>query len=1039
MKVEPTGHFTENILRRPITVIMITLMIIGFGIFSLTRLQVTMRPQFNIPVIAISTNYSDVSPVDMTQLIVKPIENAVSTVEGIQTIDSRVHKGGAFIILRLNNGVDVKKVELNVREAIDRIRSDLPRQANEPVLFQFDPNSRPIMRLSVEAKNRGLDVLRRYATEKIEPQLERIDGVASADTRGGLQRTVYVDMNLRKLAQYHLMPSQVQNAISQNNQQVPVGQINTPRLSYSVRAQSIYQNIAQIKQTVIKTDSAGHAIHVADVAKVKNTFQQLSTLVEVNGKNSVSIEIQKQSDANTLNVAQKVIAAIPAIEAQLPNDVAINVLQNQGTSIQNSISNLTESALMALAGVIIILLLFMGGWRSALVVAMSIPISITGAFAGMYFFHITLNIISITGLALAVGLLVDNSIVVTENIAIKMEEGESRVMATLHGTMEVTGAITGSTLTTLGVFVPILGISGFVGMIARDLALTICIAISISYLSAIILIPVLSSLLLRVEEFERESLAFRLIDKLKIYYEHSLKWLAGHKFYVILFVILLIVGTVGLFRTIPGEFFPQTDTGEMDINIELPTGTKLVTTAAILRKFTNEIQHNVKQVKTIVTQIGERGFTTETNIGQISLTLTPADTRKVSTNDVALRLRHMLSSPGVKVTIQTGGGGFGRFNGGSGIQLSVIGPDISVLQAISNKIERNLIKDPNVISVDNGRSDPTPELHFIANRRRINRLGTNLQNVAQTFMIDTRGRRVGYYRDQGRQIPIILRSQESDRSSLSDLENLALDQPDSSQRVPLKAIGYFQSTKGYSQITRRDRENVLDININVRGNYQVYQKKITQYLKNNVVLPDGYRFDFTGSSRRFGSSLSELYFALLFALALVYMIMASQFENLRDPFVVMFTIPLAFFGSLFLLYITGTSLSIPADIGVLILIGIVVNNGIVLVDYIHRYTRNSEEDTAYLDNLIKASSRRMRPILLTAMTTIFSMIPLALAFGSGSEIWSPLARSVIGGLIFSTILTLFVIPVFVILVSKKRRQIVAQNIEAEKKSGDNDS
>ncbi|HKI45494.1 MAG TPA: efflux RND transporter permease subunit [Balneolales bacterium] len=1038
MKVEPKGRFTENVLRRPITVIMITLMIIGFGIFSLSRLKVTMRPEFNIPVIAISTNYSDVSPVDMTRLIVEPIENAVSTVEGIQTIESHVHKGGAFIILRLNNGVDVKKVELNVREAIDRIRSNLPRQANEPVLFQFDPNSRPIMRLSVEAKNRGLDVLRRYATEKIEPQLERIDGVASADTRGGLQRTVYVDMNLRKLAQYHLMPSQVQNAISQNNQQVPVGQINTPHQTYSVRAQSIYQNIDQIKQTVIKTDSSGYTIHVADVADVKNTFQQLSTLVEVNGKNSVSVEIQKQSDANTLDVAQKVIAAIPAIKAQLPNDVSINVLQNEGTSIQNSISNLTESALMALAGVIIILFIFMGGWRSALVVAMSIPISITSTFAGMYFFHITLNIISITGLALAVGLLVDNSIVVTENIAIKMEEGESRVMATLHGTMEVTGAITGSTLTTLGVFVPILGIAGFVGMIAKDLALTICIAISISYFSAIILIPVLSSLLLRSEEFERESLAFRLIDKLKVYYERALKWLSGHKYYVILFVALLIVGTYMFFKTIPGEFFPQTDTGEMDVNIELPTGTKLVTTAAVLRKFTNEIRHNVKQVKTVVTQIGERGFTSETNLGQISITLTPADKRKVSTNDVAIRLRHMLSSPGVKVTIQTGGGGFGRFNG-SGIQLSLIGPDISVLQAISNKIQQNLMQDPNVISVDNGRSDPTPELHFIANRRRINRLGTSLQNVAQTFMTDTRGVRVGYYRDEGRQIPIILRAQESDRSSLSDLENLVLAQPDSNQSVPLRAIGYFQSTEGYTQITRRDRENVLDININVKGNYQVYEKKITHYLKNNVALPDGYRFDFSGNTRNFGNSVVQLYLALLFALALVYMIMASQFENLRDPLVVMFTIPLAFFGSLFLLYVTGTSLSIPADIGVLILIGIVVNNGIVLVDYSHRYTREFEDEDTYLNNLIKAASRRMRPILLTAMTTIFSMIPLALAIGSGSEIWSPLARSVIGGLIFSTILTLFVIPILVILVSKDRRRIVAQNIEDEKNSGDNHS
>ncbi len=1028
MKPRIDGHFTEHVLRRPVTVLMITLMIIGFGLFSLSRLKVTLNPEYNIPVIAISTNYSDISPVDMTRIIVEPIENAVSTVEGIQTIESYVQKGSAFIVLRLNNGVNIKKVELNVHAAIDRIRSDLPREAEEPVLFQFDPNSRPIMRLSVEAKNRGLDVLRTYATEQIKPQLEQLNGVATADIRGGLQRTVYVDMDLRKLAQYHLMPSDVQNAISQNNQQVPVGEINTGRISYSIRAQSIYQNIDQIKQTVIKTDSLGRVIRVADVAKVKDTFQQLSTLVEVNGKNSVSIEIQKQSDANTLDVAKEVIAAIPKIEAQLPGDVSINVLQNQGTSIENSIGNLSESAMMALLGVVIILLLFMGGWRSTLIVAMSIPISITGTFAGMYFANITLNIISITGLALAVGMLVDNAIVVTENIARKMEEGEARFQATLNGTKEVIGAITGSTLTTLGVFVPILGVSGFVGMIAKDLALTICIAITLSYFSAIILIPVLSSLLLRGGEFRRTSLTFRMIERARIYYERSLRWLAGHKKYIPILGIVLIIGIVMLFRTIPGEYFPQTDTGELDINVELPTGTKLVTTAALLRKFTRQVQQ-IKQVKTVVTQIGQRGYTSQTNIGQINVTLVPADDRELSTNDIALNLRRTLKAPGAKVTIQAGGGGFGNFGGG-GIRLSLIGPDVDVLRALSDKIATNLLQDPNVISVDNGRSNPSPELHFVVDRQRVSRLGSSILDVAQTFKTDTRGTQVGQYRDEGREIPIILRAKESDRSSLTDLQNLALVQRDS-QRVPLQAIGHFRTMQGFTQLTRRDRENVLDINIDVKGNYQVYRQKITQYLKNNIALPDGYRFDFTGSRRQFGRGSSDLSLALLFALILVYMIMASQFENLRDPFVIMITIPLAFFGSLFLLYITGTALSIPAYIGVLILIGIVVNNGIVLVDYIHRYTDEFKDDDTWLNNLIKGSSRRLRPILLTAMTTIFSMIPLALSLGSGSEIWSPLARSVIGGLFFSTFLTLFFIPIFVILVSKKRREMTARDLDNE--------
>jgi HAE1 family hydrophobic/amphiphilic exporter-1 len=1018
---------TDRILRRPITVIMLTLLVIGFGLFSLSKLKITLYPPFNIPILAISTNYKSVPPQDIQRLLVEPLEGAVSSVNGVDELDANIRKGGAFIILRMKQNVDIRRAELDVREEIDRVRPNLPREAGEPVIFQFDPENFPIMRLSLESSVRGLDELRRLSTEFIEPRLERIRGVASADTRGGLERTIFVDIDPMALAQHQLEPAQITNAISSNNVQLPIGDVQANRTSYSVRAQSMYTNLEELQQTIIKQSDDGVPVRIQDVAEVRDHFADVNTLVTVNGKNSVSIEVQKQSDANTLDVTKAVEAALSNIEQQLPGGTDIRILTNEGKYVEQSINNLAQSALLALVVVILILLLFMGGWRISLVVALSIPVSVTATFAAMYFLNITLNIISITGLALAIGLLVDNSIVVSESVATKLEEGYSRFESALRGTKEVIGALLGSTLTTLGVFVPILGLSGFAGQIARDLALTICIAISISFLAAVILIPVLASLLLDKEEFEKHSFTFRWMHKLETYYARALRWLMGYKWTALVFVVLIMGGTYALWSAVPGEFFPDSDSGEINARIELPTGTKLTRTAQVIQRFGKQVE-GLSEVESVITKIGQSGYRTETNAGELSITLTPLEERDRSTNEVALQLRKMLQAPGVNVRISgLGGRGPSAAFGGGGIRLSLIGPEMNVLQALSDKIERRLLADSNVVSVDNPRTDPSPELHYYVDRQRISRMGADLRTAANALKSQVLGTRAGFYRDEGREIPIQVRIGENKIRSRDDLMDLQLLRVDD-QRIPVAALGSFESVQGVDRIERRDRETILDISVRYEGETENYRQKIINILKEDVVLPDGYRYEFTGASQRGQESGRELMYALLFAIALTYMIMASQFENFRDPFIVMFTIPLAFFGSLGLLWITGTALSVPAGIGVVILIGIVVNNGIVMVDYLHQYTGN-EPGEHYLRDLVEAARRRMRPILLTALTTICSMIPLALAIGSGSETWSPLARSVIGGLLFSTVLSLFIVPLFVVGISKKRRQAVKHEID----------
>lgn len=1018
---------TEKILKRPVTAIMMSLLVIGFGIFSLTNLKVTLYPTFNIPVMGISVNYANVAPDDMLRLVVEPIEAAVMGVEGVESLDSNVRQGGAFLILRLKPGTSIMVTEQKVREAVERIRPILPSEANEPFIFQFDPDRAPVMRVSVESDVLGLDELRQLSVEFIEPRFERIPGVASAETRGGLTRNIYVDLQPEALARHNLLPSQVVNSIRNNNVQQPIGSLVADRTSYSIRAQSMYTSVDQIAETIVSMNG-DMPVRVKDVAIVRDDYEEIRSLVEINGRNSVTVDIQKQSDANTLEVTHQIVQTMQEFQPNLPSSITMQILSNEGQFIEDSISNLAQSALIALVVVILILLVFMGGWRIAFVVAMSIPVSLTATFAAMYALDITLNIISITGLALAIGLLVDNSIVVSESIANQLEKGKDRFQAALDGTNEVGGALLGSTLTTIAVFIPILTLSGFAGTVAKDLAITISISIGFSFLASIVLIPVLASLVLKREEFLKRNYTLNWIKSLEDNYVSILEWVLARKYIVAIAVIGIIFGANYLFGNIEKEFFPETDEGTFDLRIELPAGTNLANTTTTLREFTQSLLDD-SDVQTVITNIGRSGRSTATNSGTLSITLVDDNQRTTATSEVASRLQNQLRDDDISVEIANLGGSggipMGRGGwGGRGIRVSLIGPDVEVLQMLTLQIEEALIDDPQVMSVSNFRNRPMPELAYELDRNQISRAGVSSSAIANELGTQARGTRAGFFRDEGREIPIQVRNVREQFQNRQDLFSLELAQFED-QRIPVLGLGEFRVTEALNNITRRDRETLLDVNIMVRGNLEEYQARVEELFANNeVVLPDGYRYEFGGSVFAQQESGAEILFALMLVLLLTYMVMASLFENLRDPFIVMMSVPLAFFGSLLFLFITGTTLSVPAYIGIVILIGIVVNNGIVLLDFIHQNTKNSTGDIDYLEQFLEACKRRMRPILLTAMTTICSMIPLALAFGAGSETWSPLARSVIGGLAFATILTLFVVPAVAIGISKKRRKSI---------------
>ncbi|RNC83709.1 MAG: efflux RND transporter permease subunit [Balneola sp.] len=1009
-------NLTGGILKRPITVIMVTIITVGFGIFSLTNLRVTLNPEYNIPILAVSTGYTNVAPEDINRILVEPIEGALSGIEGIESLEARISRGSAFIIMRLYEGTNIRKTELKVQKAIDQIRDQIPEQAREPVVFQFDPDNQPIMQLSINSDIKGLDELRNLAIDLVEPRLERIVGLASAETQGGLERRIYVDVTPMQLAQHKLVPDDIESAIRDNNAQLPVGNVVAQNISYSVRAQSMYNSVEEIANTIVTVTEDGIPVRVKDVATVSDGFTEVTNFVRVNGRNSVSVEVQKNSDANTLDVVNAVKAIVPEINEILPPGTELRILSDQGRVIDESISNLSQSALIALFVVILVIVIFMGGWRISAIVAVTIPVSIAASFAAMYATDLTLNTLTISALALAIGLLVDNAIVVTESIARKLEEGFSRYQAALTGTNEVIGALLGSTLTTLGVFIPIIMMTGFQADLLRDFALTICFAIGMSFISSVVIVPVLSVLLLDGNQFNRRNFMFKAISKMEKGYSKVLNWFLHNKWLPTALLAVIVVGTFYLFNTIEKEGFPETDSGEIDISVRLPEGSKLQNTYQVMNAFYDSMKTDA-EIETIVSSIGRSRWVAQSNTGRFSLALVSVDDREISTIEYAAKLRQQLTSPGTRVNVSVEGGnsfgGRGFRGGNNSIRLTLVGPDISVLTDISSKIENRLLEDPTVVSVDNGRTDPTPELQFMLDRERINKLNTTTLQIANALRTQTLGNQAGFYRTEGREIPIEVRTSKDALTSRDDLFDLELAQFED-QRIPVMAVGNFEQVQGVDGFSKRNREILLDVNIQVTGSASEYRPLIIDFLENEVVLPDGYRYDFTGATSFFQSDFSDFLFAGLAAIVLMFMIMASLFENFRDPFVIWLCIFMAMFGALMFLFFIGETLSQTAQIGLFMLVGIIVNNGIVLVDYMHLYTKGRTFDLTpgsdFMEAILEACTRRMRPILLTAITTVCSMIPLSLELGAGAEIWSPLAKTVIGGLSFGVIFTLFITP-----------------------------
>ena len=1010
---------TSFSIQRKITTMMIYLILIGFGIFALTQLKVALTPDLDFPAVIIYTTYSGASPEDIENLVSRPIEEGVSSTENVEDITSQSQEGSSLVILEFTWGTDMDQAETDVRNNLDLVRDYLPDDANEPMVFAINPSMFPVMYVSLNSENLGPAELRRIAEDKVEPLIERIEGVASVTTMGGLQRQINIKLDPAMLAAHDVSAERIASTIQTGAGLTAAGSIETSSKKFNLRVYSEYRSVEQIGNIVVKTEN-GIPIHVKDIALVEDGYEEQTADVRINDGQGVALIINKQSDANTSQTAENVKKEIPEIENLLPQGTRLSIVYNQSEFINKSVNNLSSTVIIAFFITIAVIYFFLRNWRGSLIMAVSMPISVILTFGALMAADLTLNIISMAGLALAIGMLVDNSIVVLENTFRHRELGKSLVDAANYGASEVGMAITASTLTTLSVFLPVLFVPGITGQLFKDMVLTITFSLTVSLIVALTIVPLLSSLLLKTKE-ELLIAKKRTIDnkieamlsKLSNFYQKALNYSIYHKKVIILSILALAIGSFMLLPFMGGDFMPSTDQSFIQITMEEAAGSPLESLRETVLQCEKIIDEEVPELTNVLfqfgTQSGMGSINSSSTTISIILKLVPSDERDRTQFEIQDALRTRLNDvPGITYTIQSGGM---MGNNESDIMVKLLGHDLEKSRLIAEEIESKIEKLDGFVDVRLNVQKKVPQLSVNLNQDMLNELNLTYLQVASMISTAIQGRTAAQYRESGDEYDVYVQLDKKFRQDRNAIENLVIPLSNG-ETIPLKQIGTVDEGLSQQKILRENQDRYIAVECNISGiDLTSATNKINEILS-EMTIPSEFTVLIGGSAEDQQESNFYLMIALIVAIALVYMVMASQFESLLDPFIIMFTVPLSLIGVILFLFITGTSISVMAMVGMVMLVGIAVNNGIVLVDYINQLRQQGK---SLYEAVEEGGIVRLRPVLMTALTTILGMVPLAMEFGAGSEMWSPLARTVIGGLTVTTVLTLILIPVIYII------------------------
>ena len=1086
--------------RRPVTIAMFTLAVVLFGMVSLFRLKINLLPDLTYPTLTIRTEYPGAAPAEIENLITKPIEETLGVVKSVNRVSSISRSGQSDVILEFAWGTEMDYAGLDVREKLDAL--ELPLDVQRPSVLRFDPSLDPVMRFGlyripsgddedapseshqavyasykpdVDFDEETLKVLRRFAEEEIKKELEASSGVAAVKVSGGLEDEIQVLIDQARMAQLQLPIETLAYQLGAENVNLSGGRLEEGTRQYLVRTLNQFRSIQEIGDVVVSTGE-GKPIHLRDIASVVQGYKEREAVTRLDGVEAVEIAIYKEGDANTVAVAREVEQRLQRVRRILPSGVGLVKVYDQSTFIRQSVNEVTQAAIIGGILAVIILYFFLRNFWATVIISISIPVSVIATFNLMYGADLTLNIMSLGGIALGVGMLLDNSIVVLENIARHKGKGEDPGAAARRGASEVGTAVVASTLTTIAVFFPLVFVRGISGQLFRDQALTVTFALLASLVVALTLIPMLASRQGRKEEedeaeapakesvveaprrfarvrrlfgwtgrlvFSRIPVALvRLIIKItsaisrallfvlrpllnafeRAYgsveraYPLAIKWALGHRGTVVGTSAALLVIALLLIPVLGVELIPQLSQGEFQVEIKLPPGTPLeVTDAAVAQVQALAVDH--PRVRTCFSVAGtgnrmdanpEQGGE---NWGELNVVLVPGSKRSDEEAVMAHLREYMEGMPGVQYK-------FARptlFTFRTPIEIEVAGYELTHLKRVSGEIARRLEGSARFADVKSTMESGHPEIQIRFDRDRCAALGLPVYQIADRVVANVRGEVATRYSWHDRKIDILVRAREEDRSSVEQIRRILIN-PESDRPIPLEAVADVVVDTGPGEIRRVDQERVALVTANLRyGDLGAAAGEVNAIISQTAV-PAGTLARLAGQNEEMSTSFKSLQFALLLALFLVYLVMASQFESFLHPFVIMFTIPMALIGAVFALFVTGSTISVVVLIGAILLAGIVVNNAIVLIDLINQLRARG---MAKMEAIMEGGRLRLRPILMTTLTTTLGLLPLALGLGEGAEIRSPMAITVIGGLTVSTVLTLIVIPVVYSLVDRK--------------------
>lgn len=1029
----------EFSVKQPVATLMIFMAVIIVGSVSLSRLNIDMFPEIEPPVVSILTTWPGASASDVETEVTQVIENRVNAVNNLDTLTSKSLDNLSVVVCKFDWGTQLDVATNDVRDNLELARRDLPDDVEPPMLFKFSSATAPIMFMTITGE-KSWPRLYQLTDKKIADELKRVPGVGTIVIYGGLRRRINVYFDLKKIEGYNLSLQHINRLLASENINIPSGNIKSGGKEYFVRVTGRYKTIGEIRNTIIAYHQ-NRPIRLRDVADVQDYFKPEDLNAWGDGKKGLVIILQKQTGKNTVEVARRVKERLKRIEQTLPSDIKITIVMDNSENILLSVKNLQRTLFWGIFFVILVTLLFLRRLRAAIIISFTIPFSLIISFIFLYLFGHTINLVSLMSLAIACGMVVDNGIVVLENIVRHVDQGGRTKSAAIFGASEMGMAITAATMTTVVVFVPLMFLTGLTGIMFKQLGFVIVVTLLASLFTALSMTPMLSSRWIEsksdtsdekkgfVSEFYH--LTEKWFTSLEDGYNHLIRWSLQHQGVVVVLAMAIFLSSLSLLPFISTSFMPEVDSGEVSVDFRLAEGTRIEETNQVIEKILKDIDEVVmpyefrhsyafdgQSEKGVFVAVG---FDEGPNVGEIGFKLVDRNKRDRSAKEIAAALRERVKKiPGItKIRVTARDIIAAILMGGEKpLSVEIQGPDPDANLAFARRLETVMKRIPGLVDIAISQKSPRPELWVEIDREKALSLGLNMAMIAGTLRNYFYGKEVTHFRDAGDNYDIFTRFREEDKDRVDNLLNAPIFAPDG-RMIRLRNIARIVEGSGPIEIERKNRQKLVKVEADIfRRSLGEVASDLRAELK-RMVIPEGVSISFGGDIEEQKKAFRDLTSLLILGIVLVYMVMASLFGNLRDPFIIMFSVPFAFSGVLYAFYLTGTTLGVISFMGVVMLMGIVVNNAIVLLDYIHLLQKRGEP---LFEAITHGCRNRLRPVLMTTLTTFFGMLPMAVSRRVGAEVWNPLGITMLGGLSVSTLVTLVLVPtVYHILETRRRR------------------